>query len=151
MPDPASPPPPLYRERLWPSWWVFAATALVIPAALLTFLPISIPAGVATAVAFEVTIVAALVGMSPVLEVTADEFRAGSARLPRAAVGAVAGFDGADAVAERGVRLDARAWLLLRGWIPGVVKVEVADDADPVPYWLVSTRRPPELADALSR
>lgn len=150
MPDAATPPAPLFRERLWPSPWVFAATALVIPAALLTFLPISVPAGIATAILFEAIVIAALIGTSPVIEVTPDEFRAGRAHLPRTAVGDVEAFEGAEAVAERGVRLDARAWLLLRGWAPAVVRVEVVDDSDPVPYWLVSTKRPRELAEALS-
>ena len=36
---------PAYRERLWPAPWVFIATALVIPASLLVFLPISLPRG----------------------------------------------------------------------------------------------------------
>ena len=35
-----------YRERLWPAAWVFLATALVIPASLLVFLPISTTAGI---------------------------------------------------------------------------------------------------------
>jgi hypothetical protein len=30
-----------------------------------------------------------------------------------------------------------------------MVRVEVSDAADPVPYWLVSTRRPQRLAAAL--
>lgn len=44
MPDEHS-----YRERLWPAPWVFISTALVIPASLLVFLPISLPAGIAVA------------------------------------------------------------------------------------------------------
>ena len=52
---------------------------------------------------------------------------------------------------ERGVRLDARAYLLIRGWIPGLVRVELDDPDDPTPYWLVSTRHPVRLAAALSR
>ena len=41
---------PAYRERLWPAPWVFLATALVIPASLLVFLPISLPTGVGVAI-----------------------------------------------------------------------------------------------------
>src|SRR5690606_30777489 len=40
----------LYRERLWPAAWMLIATALVIPASLLVFLPISETAGIAVAV-----------------------------------------------------------------------------------------------------
>jgi hypothetical protein len=142
--------PELYRERLWPAWWVFLSTALVIPASLLVFLPISPEAGVVVAVALYGAIVVALIVTTPVIEVTTRVLRVGRARIERTFVGAVTAHHGADAVAERGTRLDARAWLALRGWIPGVVRIEVVDDADPTPYWLVSTRNPEELAAALT-
>jgi hypothetical protein len=139
-----------YRERLWPAWWVFLSTALVIPASLLVFLPISPEAGVVVAIALYAAIVVALLATTPVIEVTSRVLRVGGARIERSFVGAVTAHTGADAVAERGTRLDARAWLALRGWISGVVRIEIADDADPTPYWLVSTRHPAELARALT-
>ncbi len=139
-----------YRERLWPAPWVFIATALVIPASLLVFLPISLPVGVGVAVLLYAAILVVLFVTTATIEVTDDEFRAGKARMPRSAVGNARAFEGDEATAERGVRLDARSWLLLRGWIPGVVRVDVDDDSDPTPYWLVSTRDPSRLAAALN-
>jgi hypothetical protein len=53
--------------------------------------------------------------------------------------------------AARGPELDARAYLCLRGWIAGGVRVPVLDPQDPAPYWLVSSRRPGELAEAVRR
>lgn len=135
-----------YRERLWPSWWVFLVTALVIPASVLVFLPISPIAGVISAGVLYGVIVVVLLVTSPVIEVTDGMLRAGRARIERTFLGAATAHAGADAVAERGVRLDARAYLVLRGWVSGVVRIEIADDADPTPYWLVSTKRPAELA-----
>lgn len=142
--------PELYRERLWPAWWVFLATGLVIPASLLVFLPIAPGAGVVVAIVLYGAIVVALLAATPAIEVTDGMLRVGRAHIDRRFVGAVTAHTGADAVAERGTRLDARAWLMLRGWIPGVVRIEIADDADPTPYWLVSTRYPDELAEALT-
>ena len=142
-------PAPLYRERLWPAPWVFVATALVIPASLLVFLPISQLAGVICAVVLYGAIVLILLATTPVVEVTDVGLIAGRARLPRDAVAGAEAFEGQDAVAERGVRLDARAWLLLRGWIPGLVRVQLDDPDDPTPYWLVSSRHPRRLAAAL--
>lgn len=139
-----------YRERLWPSWWVFLATALVIPASLLVFLPISPIAGVVSAVVLYTGIVVVLLATTSSIEVGDTELRVGRARIERSFVGSVSAHEGADAVAERGTRLDARAWLALRGWIPGVVRIEILDDADPTPYWLVSTRHPAQLAEVLS-
>jgi hypothetical protein len=140
---------PAFHERLWPSPWVFVATALVIPAALLVFLPISEIAGIVCAAVLYGAIVVILIVTTPVVEVTDAEFGAGRAHLPLAIVKGVEAFEGSDATAERGVRLDARAYLLIRGWIPSVVRVDLDDPSDPTPYWLVSTRRPQALAAAV--
>jgi hypothetical protein len=139
----------IYRERLWPAVWVFVATALVIPASLLVFLPINQLVGVVVAIGLYGAIVALLIATTPTIEVTATTFRAGRARLPVKFVAHVTPFTGADATEQRGPKLDARAWLLLRGWLPGLVRVDLDDPSDPTPYWLVATRRPAELAAAL--
>ena len=141
----------LYREKLWPAPWLFISTALVIPASLLVFLPIDPNVGVVVAIALYAACVAALIAGSPVIEVTESEFRAGRARLPLEIVGSTAAFRGDEAQLERGQRLDARAWLLIRGWISPVVRVEVLDKTDPAPYWLVSTRQPDAVIEAISK
>ncbi|MET0591026.1 MAG: DUF3093 domain-containing protein [Naasia sp.] len=138
-----------FSERLTPSPWTFAACGLLIPAGLLVFLPVSVPVAIGAAVLFFAGAVAALVLLSPVIEVGAGELRAGRARVPIAVIGGTAGFRGEEATAERGVRLDARAFLCIRGWVDPVVRIELADPADPTPYWIVSTRRPDELIAAI--
>jgi hypothetical protein len=45
---------------------------------------------------------------------------------------------------------NVHAYLLLRPYLKRAVRVDVVDPSDPVPYWLVSTRRPEELAAALT-
>jgi hypothetical protein len=139
-----------YRERLWPAWWVFLATALVIPASLLVFLPISQVAGVISAVVLYGAIVAVLLATSPLIEVDDRMLRVGRAHIDRSFLGEVTAHTGKDAVLERGQRLDARAYLVLRGWIPGVAHIPLNDPSDPTPYWLVSTRDPEGLAAALT-
>jgi hypothetical protein len=78
-----------------------------------------------------------------------DGFVAGRAKLPCWAIGDVAALDADAARAARGRDADPQAFLLLRSYAPRAVRVEVDDPADPVPYWLVSTRRPDELAAAI--
>lgn len=141
----------VFRERLWPAPWVFLATALVIPASLLVFVPINLTVGIVVAIVLYAGCVGLLLWGSPRNEVTDTEFLAGKARLPRSAVGEVEAFRGEDARRERGPSLDARAWLSIRGWVDPVVKVTLVDDRDPTPYWLVSTRRPEDLKAALGR
>lgn len=141
----------LYRERLFPGPWVFIMTALVIPASLLVFLPINQTLGVIVAIILYLGCVGLLIAASPLIEVTDTTFVAGRARLPLPNVGKATGYLGKEATEERGPRLDARAWLVIRGWISPVVKVIVEDETDPAPYWLVSTRKPAELISALAK
>ena len=140
---------PRFREKLYPSAWIFVATALVIPASLLVFLPISILAGAVVASVLYAAIIVLLVVTTPTIEVGVDELRAGRARLPLDVVSEARAAHGSDAVHERGVGLNAEAWLLIRGWIPDVVRVGLADPSDPTPYWIISSRHPDELAAAI--
>lgn len=82
---------------------------------------------------------------------TVDEqaFTAGRYRVERAYIGGAEGFEGDQARRELGPGADHRAFLFTRPFISGVVRVDLADAADPHPYWLVSTRRPAELAQAI--
>lgn len=91
-----------------------------------------------------------LVGYGHVLvAVRSDGFTAGRATLPAWAIGEVSALDAAAARAARGRDADPRAYLLVRGYAPCAVRVDVDDPDDPVPYWLVSTRHPERLATAL--
>lgn len=139
-----------YRERLWPAPWLFISTALVIPASLLVFLPINAMVGVGVAIVLYLGCVAMLFLAGPVIEVTDSEFRAGKATLPLSIAGDVTAHSGEDARAERGTNLDARTWLLIRGWISPVVKIQILDERDSAPYWVVSTRRPEAVVAAIT-
>ncbi|MHC5796105.1 DUF3093 domain-containing protein [Lacisediminihabitans sp. FW035] len=149
-PDGSTTPATLYRERIWPSPWVFVATALVIPASLLVFLPINLFAGVIVAIVLYAAIVLILVATSPVIVVSPGELVAGRARVPVGLIGTVTPYRGEEATLQRGRLLDSRAWLLIRGWVSPVVKIEIADETDPTPYWIVSTRTPDALVAALA-
>lgn len=141
---------PEYREKLWASPWLFVATALVIPASLLVFLPISMTAGIVTAAVLYAGCVAMLVLASPVVQVKAGELQAGRARISTELLGEATAFSGEEARQERGPRLDVRAWLLIRGWVDPVVRIPIVDATDPAPYWLVSSRHPQKLAAAIN-
>ncbi|HEV7811741.1 MAG TPA: DUF3093 domain-containing protein [Leifsonia sp.] len=140
----------LYRERLWAAPWLFISTALVIPASILVFAPISMVAGIVVAIVLYLGIAGMLIASSATIRVTKTELIAGRASIPLEFTGEAQGFDGDDATLERGRHLDARAWLLIRGWVKPVVKVPVLDASDPAPYWLVSTRNPDRLVRVLN-
>lgn len=138
-----------YRERLWPSVGLFIALLLLIPASLLVFLPINTLVGVVFAVVAYAGITILLVATAPVIEVTDTRLTAGRGVIALEFVGEPMAFEGEDASLQRGRGLDARAWVVIRGWVSPVVKLPLNDPADPTPYWLVSTRRPAELVAAV--
>ncbi|GAA1831954.1 DUF3093 domain-containing protein [Agromyces salentinus] len=141
---------PDYRERLWPSAWIYIAPLLLIPASILTLAPVSLTAGIVTGVVLYGATAGALTLTSPTIEIHDGMLRAGRAEISVEHTGqAVAAYD-ADARRETGVGLDARAYLVIRGWVKPVVRIPIVDDADPVPYWLVSSRRANELAAAIN-
>lgn len=141
----------VYRERLWPTPAVFIATALIMPASLVVFLPINVIAGIVTAIVLYAGCVTLLVIGSPTIRVVDGELRAGRARLPLRFAGDAAAYRASTATEQRGRLLDARAWLVIRGWVDPVVRIAVTDPDDPTPYWLVSTRHPDDLVRAISR
>jgi hypothetical protein len=142
---------PRYRERLWvpASWWLLPAAA-----ALSMWLAFQHAYGPAVSVPVAGVVVAAVSGGllaygHAVVAVDDDAFVAGRARLPLWAVGRVEALPAAEARTARGPGADPRAYLFVRGYVGPMVRVEVDDPADPVPYWLVSTRRPQRLATTL--
>ena len=50
----------------------------------------------------------------------------------------------------RGRNLDPAAYLNIRFWIKGAVKMDIRDPKDPTPYWIVSSRRAKDLINILS-
>ncbi len=52
---------------------------------------------------------------------------------------------------ERGSGLDPRAYLALRFWVKGGMKVLLDDPRDPTPYWLASTKRADEFKKYLGK
>jgi Protein of unknown function (DUF3093) len=142
---------PEYREKLWPSLWVFLAVALVIPASLLVFAPISMLAGIVTGLVLFGGCVTILIVASPVIRVSDGTLTAGPAQISAELLGEAVPYDATEATHQRGPGLDARAWLLIRGWVAPVVRVPLEDPSDRAPYWLISTRHPQELAAAINR
>jgi len=140
-----------YRERLSPSLWALVAAAVCGPMAALVFSPIDTTLALVIGLLVSVAIVAALVALSPVVEIRDGELRAGRAHIPVEYLGHAQGVQGDAARTARGSGLDHRAWHVIRGGIDGVVTVDVTDPEDPTPSWVVSTRTPDRLVAAIQR
>jgi DUF3093 family protein len=142
-----------YRERLRVpvSWWLLAVPVIAILggevyAGFGGFIPPLIYAVfVAAAAGFLLSWGAASV------EVADGALRAGSATLPLSQIGDVVALDEKQAALLRGPRADPAAHLMLRPYLKRAVYVALADQGSEVPYWLVATRHPEELATAIER
>ncbi len=138
----------VYREKLRPAWWMVVATGLFLPATTLIFLPLSIPLGLGAGMALWGGSLGLLWALSPTISTDGQTISAGRAQIERTFVGELEAFYGEDARQQRGPKLDARAWLVIRPWVDPVVKITIADPADPTPYWIVSSRRPEQFIAA---
>jgi hypothetical protein len=138
-----------YREILWPNPMIYLAFLLEIPIIMLLIAPFSLPLGILLSSVIFIAITIAVTVTSPRIQIADGKLRVGKASIGLEYLGAASAFTGTHAIAERGPKLDARAWTRFRAWIGPVVRVEINDDADPTPYWLFSTRRPEQLVAAL--
>jgi hypothetical protein len=83
------------------------------------------------------------------IEVTGSVLRAGHDTLALGEAGQVLALDERQAAQLRGPKGDPAALLLLRPYLKRAVYVGIADPGGGVPYWLVATRHPGELAAAI--
>lgn len=140
-----------YRERLWVplSWWLLL-TGLTGSIWLIyqhAYGPhVSLPIAVCVFGAG-----AAALFLYGRLRIAVDDsgITVGRARLPAVAIGSVEGLTGDAARRALGPELHPEAHLALRGYLPALVRIGVGENADPTPYWLVSTRHLERLVEAL--
>jgi hypothetical protein len=130
-------------------WWLIA-TALVLTLWVITAVPAGNVAGFAVAGVATVLLVTLFLRYGAVVEVDAQTLRAGRARIERHYLGTAEALTGEAARNAFGRDCDPKAYLVLRSYAPGAVRVEVTDPQDPAPYWLIATRNPQRLAAALT-
>jgi hypothetical protein len=141
----------VYRERLTvPVWWWLAAPGLAALFAAELFLGAP---GLATALPYVIMVPAVVVGLwwfgRIRIAVTADELIVDDARLPLHYVAKVTPLTPVETRDLLGPQAEPYAFIIQRPWVRGAVRVDLNDPADPTPYWVISSRRPGELAAAV--
>jgi len=141
----------LFRERLTVpvAWWVLAAL-FALSLLLASGFYLGPVWGIGSALVTMAVAAAVFTSLSTVVTVDAGELRVGRAVIERSYIGSCSALDAEAAERRGGVDADARAHLVLRPYIRTAVEIALDDPADPVPYWLVSSRHPARLAAALS-
>ncbi|MBN9214227.1 MAG: hypothetical protein ABS62_13310 [Microbacterium sp. SCN 70-200] len=141
----------IYRERLSPSLWALLSAAVAAPMVALVFVPLDATVALVTGIAVAVALMAALILLSPVVEVRGGELRVGRAHIPVNQLGEPIAYTGDEARLIRGPALERTAWHMLRGGIDGVIRVPVIDDRDPITEWVFSTRTPERVVAVITR
>lgn len=135
-----------YEERIpvpW-LWWLFGA-GVVASVALATFVYVEAWQSITLVILAAVLIVVALLSYTMRIRVADGVLTVGRHQLEGEYV--------AEAVPvehDGGASVDRDAFFLTRPWVKGLVRVVLDDPADPHPSWLVSSRRPDELAAAVN-
>ncbi|WP_336651000.1 MULTISPECIES: DUF3093 domain-containing protein [unclassified Leucobacter] len=145
----AAPTARAYRERLLPGVGLYIALLLLVPAVALVLTPIDSTLALPVGIAAYLIVAVAVTLMCPLITVQGQRLTAGRAEIPVQQLGSIEllGSEGIRAAIGPGV--DARSYLVVRGWIHRGVRIENIDPADPAPFWIITTRHPQKLAEAI--
>lgn len=141
-----------YDERLsvplW--WWPGTLAVLLLLAGVVHSGADGVRSWLPYVVAVALTVVLLLRAGRGRVRVEEGLLHVTGARLPVALVDRAVPLDPASLRRLAGPQRHPWAFLARKGFVPTAVLIELDDPADDTPYWVVSTRRPEELAEALS-
>jgi DUF3093 family protein len=142
-----------YRERLLVpvSYWLLAVPVVVTLGAEAYFFVDGFIPPLVIALLAAIVAVFLVHWSAATIEVTGSVLRADKDTLALTEAGQVIALDERQAALLRGPKGDPAAHLLLRPYLKRAVYIGLADPAEGVPYWLVATRHPEELAAAIER
>jgi len=144
--------PPDYVERLSVPWWGWVLVAMVsLAGGIALGAPFGRGWGVGSGALIFLVTTAITRRSTAIIQIRGGQLVAGRAHLDLRFIGRAEELDHEQARHLRGPGADSRAWMLVRGWIPTAIRLDITDPADPTPYWFVSTRQPQMLIAALQR
>lgn len=146
-----------YSERLTPRVSVFLAAAVFGATLGLLGLAFSVPATLAAIVVLAVGLPLVLWAMSPVVKVTEAgdgptgiELQCGRAHIDLHHLGQ-AEILSEDGLHDRiGIESSDRDFVCFSPWVKTGVLIENTDETDPITHWVVCTRHPGRLVEALT-
>jgi hypothetical protein len=149
VPNPKPTEPIVYRERVRPNFGTFIAVATLLPAVTLVSEPFDYRIGIAVGLILVMSIWAALFFLAPVIQVGSSHLTVARAKIPRNLLGNIEEIAKDQIFSERGPKLDPAAFKVFQGTVKTAIKISMNDPNDPTPYWIISTRKPAQLAEVL--
>lgn len=136
-----------FRERInVPGWWWPLAGLVVVTTTIAVWVYTDLTWGLVTFAVFAVACFGGLAGFGEVIIANDQGLRVGAAHVEWDYVAGATPLDASATSRRLGPDADHAAYLAQRAYVPTAVEVTLDDPADAHPYWLVSTRRPAELA-----
>jgi hypothetical protein len=140
-----------YRERLYVTWywWPLPLVAAALLAAEVHLGYPGVRAWLPYVLLLPLTLLLLWRAGSTSVRVQDGELWVGKAHLPLRYVGETQVVSTKDKRRVLGPHLDPAAFVVHRGWIGSVIRLRQTDPEDPTPYWVISTRHPDRLVEAL--
>lgn len=141
-----------YQERLrvpWVWWLLLLVLVVSLTVAVIAYVPIELGGTVVGLLAVALALVMFSYGNTAV-RVSDDTLTVGGSKLEGEWIASAEALHGQDAATALGAGADSRDFLHTRPYTKDLVRIRIADPADPHPHWLVSSRRADELAAAIT-
>ncbi len=139
-----------YREVIrMPLWLLALIYFFFLSFVLSVWAALGNSAALVTFLALSALLVLISIRTRLIIQVDHSELMVGKAHIELKYIGQVTQLDSAEMKAIRSRDANPMAFLAFRFWSSTGVKVEVIDDRDETPYWLITSNKANQLAKAL--
>ncbi len=140
-----------YREVIrMPLWLLALIYFFFLSFVLSVWAALGNSAAIATLILLSALLIAIAIRSRLVIEITESELKVGPAHIDLKYIGAVSALN-SDAMRKIRTRdANPSAYLGIRFWSSTGVKVEINDQRDETPYWLITSNKANQLVNALS-
>ena len=139
-----------YREVIrMPLWLLALIYFFFLSFVLSVWAALGNSAAIATLIASSALIIVISIRSRLVIEITANELKVGRAHIDLKYIGAITALDSNAMRTIRTRDADPMAYLGIRFWSSTGVKIEIEDQRDETPYWLITSKKADQLVNAL--
>jgi hypothetical protein len=139
-----------YKEVIRPPFWLIAFMYFMLFSLVLAIWAAFDDAIAINALAISIVLgILAIYMARTVICIRDEELWVGKAHIPLRYIGRVELVGKKDFIVARTRGANPAAFFALTFWVSEGMKIEITDERDPTPYWLISTRKAEALQDAL--
>ena len=139
-----------YREVIrMPLWLLALIYFFFLSFVLSVWAALGNSAAIATLIASSALIIVISIRSRLIIEITANELKVGRAHIDLKYIGAITALDSNAMRTIRTRDADPIAYLGIRFWSSTGVKIEIEDQRDETPYWLITSNKANQLVNAL--